>query len=228
MATVGLRDRLAHRPSELSGGQQQRVALARALAPHPGVVLLDEPFSALDTGLRAGLRDEVMASLREAGTTGILVTHDQVEALTVADVVAVMRDGRIVQMGAPIDLYRRPVDLWTGRFLGDAVVLPGRVVGDAFDCALGQVPLASGHEHPTGGEVVAFLRPEQIRPAGIAGVAGVEAKVQDVRFQGPDAVLALEVGGCEITARWPSSALPASGEVVEVVIEGSALTFRAE
>ena len=224
LALVGLPGSERRRPHELSGGQQQRVALARALAPHPGVVLLDEPFSALDTGLRAGLRDEVMASLRAAGTTGILVTHDQVEALTVADVVAVMRDGQIVQVGAPVDLYRRPVDLWTGRFLGDAVVLPGNVAGDAFDCVLGRVPLASEHEHATAGEAVAFLRPEQIRPARSGGV---EAKVYDVRFQGPDAVVALEAGGCEVTARWPSSALPAPGERVEVVVEGEALTFPA-
>ena len=114
------------RPHQLSGGQQQRVALARALAPDPDLVLLDEPFSALDTGLRASIRAEVAATLRAAGTTSVLVTHDQVEAMTMADTLAVMRAGEIVQVGPPHELYRRPVDAWTAGFLGDAVLLTRR------------------------------------------------------------------------------------------------------
>jgi iron(III) transport system ATP-binding protein len=225
LSLVGLPGAERRRPHELSGGQQQRVALARALAPRPGVVLLDEPFSALDTGLRAGLRDEVMGSLRAAGTTGVLVTHDQVEAMTAADVVAVMREGRIVQVGPPAELYRTPIDLWVGQFLGDAIVLPGRVRGSVVECALGCLPLAEDGAPVDGAGVVAFLRPEQVRSAG--GDDGVEAKVRGVRFQGPDAVVALEVGAAEVTARWPSSSLPSVGDVVNVVVDGTVLTFPA-
>ena len=127
---VGLSGYERRRPHELSGGQQQRVAVARALAPRPAVVLLDEPFAALDTGLRATLRDDVGAALRAAATTAILVTHDQAEALTMADIVSVMREGAIVQSDVPEDLYLRPVDLATARFIGDVVVLPGTLNGN--------------------------------------------------------------------------------------------------
>jgi iron(III) transport system ATP-binding protein len=117
------------RPDELSGGQQQRVALARALARRPRVMLLDEPFSSLDAGLRAATRDIVAATLERAGITTVLVTHDQAEAMSFANQLAVLRDGRLGQVGSPRELYWRPVDLFTARFLGDAVVLPA-VIGD--------------------------------------------------------------------------------------------------
>src|SRR5207245_1970498 len=110
LSLVGL-DGFGHRhPHQLSGGQQQRVALARALAPRPELLLLDEPFAALDAGLRADLRAEVAATLRRAGATAILVTHDQDEALSFADTIAVMRDGRIAQTGTPHTLYHQPVN----------------------------------------------------------------------------------------------------------------------
>ncbi len=122
MNSVALDAQMAKRwPHELSGGQQQRVALARALAQRPRLMLLDEPFSALDTGLRAAMRKMVARLLSEAGVTTILVTHDQAEALSFADQLAVMRQGRLVQAGAPMDLYLRPVDEDTAAFLGDAV-----------------------------------------------------------------------------------------------------------
>ena len=112
-------------PHELSGGQQQRVALARALAPRPALILLDEPFSALDAGLRAGLRREVRDALRADGATAVLVTHDQGEALSLADHIVVMRDGRDVQSGPPAEVYGEPGDPWVARFVGDAMLLPG-------------------------------------------------------------------------------------------------------
>src|SRR5690606_34028059 len=114
---AGYGDRMPH---HLSGGQQQRVAVARALAPRPSVILLDEPFSALDAGLRADLRRDVRAALRADKATGILVTHDQNEALSVADQVAVMRDGRVLQSGPAVEVYRRPVDPWVAAFVGEA------------------------------------------------------------------------------------------------------------
>ncbi|MFV0318416.1 MAG: ABC transporter ATP-binding protein, partial [Microthrixaceae bacterium] len=125
LALVGLPGTERRRPSELSGGQQQRIAVARALAADPSVVLLDEPFSALDAALRSQVREDVREVLRAAGATAVLVTHDQEEALSFADRVAVLRDGRIAQVDDPATLYRRPTDLDVGRFVGESVVLPG-------------------------------------------------------------------------------------------------------
>ena len=219
---VGLAGFEHRRPHELSGGQQQRVAVARALAPRPAVVLLDEPFAALDTGLRAALRDDVGAALRAAGTTSILVTHDQAEALTMADTVAVMRDGTIVQASAPEDLYLRPVDMATARFMGDAVVLPGTLVGvDAVRCALGIVPLAAAVSSGVT-EVDVMLRPEQVvlDPDG-----ALEAVVREVRYEGHDALVSLTVGERAVLARWTSIDLPAVGATVAVAVKGAAVVF---
>ena len=219
---VGLSGFERRRPHELSGGQQQRVALARALAPRPAVVLLDEPFAALDTGLRATLRDDVGAALREAGTTSILVTHDQAEALTMADTVAVMREGTIVQASTPEDLYLRPVDMDTARFIGDAVVLPGTLEGDdAVRCALGTVPLA---DTVAGGttEVDVMLRPEQVvlDPGG-----ALAALVRQVRYEGHDALVSLLVGERAVLARWTSIDLPEVGATVSIAVKGAAVVF---
>src|SRR5918996_483697 len=120
---VGLQHKTGRHPHELSGGERQRVALARALAPEPEVVLLDEPFSSLDATLRADLRREVELILRDAEATALLVTHDQEEALSLADRLAVMREGSIVQVGPPEDVYTRPAARWTAQFLGEVNVL---------------------------------------------------------------------------------------------------------
>src|SRR5690606_34432698 len=122
---VGLAGYGRRMPHELSGGQQQRVAVARALAPRPAMILLDEPFSALDAPLRAEPRRDVRPALHEDGATAILATHDQEEALSLADQVAVMRDGRVVQQGTPTSVYAAPADAWVGGFVGGAVLLPG-------------------------------------------------------------------------------------------------------
>ena len=131
----------SRRPHQLSGGQQQRVALARALAREPVLMLLDEPFSALDTGLRASTRKAVARLLADAGVTTLVVTHDQEEALSIADQIAVMRDGRFTQVGAPQDVYRRPNDRFTAEFLGDCIALPCTVASGFAECALGRVPV---------------------------------------------------------------------------------------
>jgi iron(III) transport system ATP-binding protein len=122
---VGLQHKAGRYPHELSGGERQRVALARALAPEPDVVLLDEPFSSLDATLRGDLRREVELILREAGATTLLVTHDQEEALSLVDRLAVMRDGRIVQVGAPQEVYAQPASRWAAQFVGEVNVLSG-------------------------------------------------------------------------------------------------------
>src|SRR5688500_10413019 len=162
---VGLTDRAASYPHELSGGERQRVALARALAADPEVVLLDEPFSALDAGLRERLREEVAAILRAAGTSTLLVPHDQSEALSLADTVAVLRAGRLEQVGTPEEVYERPRSHWVADFLGDADVVPG-TAGEGFaECELGRFAVAA----ELAGAVELVIRPESVaighRPA---------------------------------------------------------------
>jgi iron(III) transport system ATP-binding protein len=194
---AGYGDRMPH---QLSGGQQQRVAVARALAPRPSLVLLDEPFSALDAGLRAGLRQDVREALRADGATAILVTHDQGEALSMADQVTVLRDGCAVQTGAPTVLYREPADPWVAAFVGDAVLLPAVLNDGQARTALGPVQVA-GTPSATGTATV-LVRPEQVRivPGGPAGT--VAATVVRHDFHGHDALVALRLAdGTRVSAR---------------------------
>src|SRR5690606_19602670 len=144
---VGLSGMAARRPHELSGGQQQRVALARALAPKPKLVLLDEPFSALDAGLRESVRAQVRRALRLAGTTALLVTHDQDEALSVADSVAVLAGGTVAMHDSPERVYAAPTDLGVARFIGQVVELPARALGREASTALGAVVLSGDTTH---------------------------------------------------------------------------------
>jgi iron(III) transport system ATP-binding protein len=177
LAAVGLTGLGDRYPHQLSGGQQQRVALARALAIRPEVVLLDEPFASLDAHMRASVRADVQQICRTAGTTAILVTHDQDEALSMADRIAVLRDGRIVQYAAPQDLYTRPADPALARFVGDANLIDGHLTdgladgpadaraaaGRAVDTILGRLPLEPGSAVPAHpGPVTVLIRPEQL------------------------------------------------------------------
>jgi iron(III) transport system ATP-binding protein len=224
LALVGLAGYGRRRPHELSGGQQQRVALARALAPHPAVVLLDEPFAALDTGLRSTLRDDVAAVLASSGTTSVLVTHDQTEALTIADTVAVMRDGAIVQVAPPDELYRRPVDMVTARFIGDAVVLPGeRDPSGTVTCILGRLPVVG--ETGSGGSVDLLLRPEQVVVDASGPASGT---VRTIRFEGHDALVHLTVGEQAVLARWSAIDLPPVGAIVPLGVKGPAVVFAED
>jgi iron(III) transport system ATP-binding protein len=206
-------------PSALSGGQQQRVALARALAPGPSLVLLDEPFAALDAGLRQQVRREAAAVLRAAGTTAVLVTHDQDEALTMGDLVAVMLDGMIAQVGAPSELYRTPISLAVARFVGGTVVLSGRRRGATVDTPLGTLALHG--VLPVGGEVVVVVRPEQIVEASV----GVQVVVRDLVFHGADTVLQAETGGVEITARLAGTSELRVGDRVTLAVTGPVVAF---
>jgi iron(III) transport system ATP-binding protein len=163
---VGLTGLERRYPDQLSGGQQQRVALARALATEPTLVLLDEPFSALDASLRASLRGEVRDILRQAGATTVLVTHDQDEALSLADQVAVLRDGRVVQHASPHDLYAHPIDAELARFLGDANLVEAVVTGSSATTDLGTLTLrGSSAAPPADGPAQVLVRPEQIEVA---------------------------------------------------------------
>ena len=163
LESVGLGGLGKRYPHQLSGGQQQRVALARALAIQPAVVLLDEPFASLDAHLRASVRADVQQIFRQAGTTAVLVTHDQDEALSTADRVAVLRDGKIAQCAAPQDLYARPVDAELASFIGDANLLSGVFGAGVVQTILGSLPVdARGTAVPRPGPVTVLIRPEQV------------------------------------------------------------------
>lgn len=156
---------LKRRPHELSGGQQQRVALARALAQRPSLILLDEPFSALDTGLRAITRRAVAQLLGSAGITSILVTHDHAEALSFADQVAVMCEGRLAQAGRPLDVYLRPKNTAIANLLGASIVLPAQLADGWADCSLGRIAVDDNHRS---GSAQIMLRPEQLQVAVVS------------------------------------------------------------
>ncbi|SDE68463.1 iron(III) transport system ATP-binding protein [Blastococcus fimeti] len=225
LGLVGLDAALADRsPHQLSGGQQQRVALARALAPAPSLVLLDEPFSSLDATLREETRLAVSAALDAIGATAVLVTHDQAEALSMADQVAVLRQGRLVQLTDPRTLYRSPQDLDVATFVGEAVVLDADVRSGTAHCALGAVPVDG--RHPDGRARV-LLRPEQLRLSDPAAAPeAVVARIEGVDFFGHDARVRLILANAgTVSARLVGADLPATGEQVAVTVRGSAQAF---
>jgi iron(III) transport system ATP-binding protein len=183
---VGLSGYRRRYPHQLSGGQQQRVALARALAIEPEIVLLDEPFSSLDAALRASVRNDVLAVLQRAGTTSILVTHDQDEALSMADQVAVLRHGVIAQLDTPSGLYGAPGDAELARFLGESNLLEGDVRDGVATTSLG--PLAVGSWAGAGaGRARVLVRPEQIELGEPGGA--MNGTVASYEYYGHDAVV---------------------------------------
>ena len=245
MAMVGLdAAMLGRKPDELSGGQQQRVALARALACRPRLMLLDEPFSALDTGLRAQTRKAVGDLLSAEGITSILVTHDQAEALSFADQVAVMREGRLEQTGSPRELYLRPKNPMIARFLGDAIVLPALAADGFADCALGRLPV---DDRRIAGAVDIMLRCEQValaaqadggKPAEPAAALG---DVIDVEFGGTVSTVTIglrslppaNVGSAKplgqpgepLVVRRADLGFLSAGDVVTITVTGQAHVF---
>ncbi|NLT31604.1 MAG: ABC transporter ATP-binding protein [Propionibacterium sp.] len=215
---VGLPGAAARRPQELSGGMRQRVAVARALAPRPPLVLLDEPFSALDAALRVGLRKDVRSALDADGATGILVTHDQGEALSMADAVAVMNAGRIRQIGTPTEIYQQPADEWVARFVGEANVLavldrprPGQV----------RTVLGTLATERSGSHVV--IRPEQVRLTGER--AEIHGEVAELEYHGHDTTVRVLVDGRMIAARVMAGTepIPDPGQWVGLRITGPAI-----
>ncbi len=224
---VGLRGYGPRMPHELSGGQQQRVAVARALAPRPPLVLLDEPFSALDAGLRAGVRSDIRAALAADGATALLVTHDQGEALSIADQIVVMREGVAVQQGTPSGVYRNPADPWVARFVGDAVLLRATADGARAQTALGPMLLTE----PRSGQITVLIRPEQIqvRPAADGAPAGdaITATITNHHFHGHDTVLELSLPDrTPVAARVLDDRVPfTSGMRVELTVAGPARPF---
>jgi iron(III) transport system ATP-binding protein len=218
LALVGLADRAGSYPHELSGGERQRVALARALAADPDVVLLDEPFAALDAGLRDSLRQEVTAILRTAGTSALLVTHDQAEALSLAGTVAVMREGRVEQVGTPEEIYERPSSRWLAEFLGEADVLPGTAHDGVVDCELGRFGVGA----ELSGRVNVVIRPESVAiGSGPAREPQAEAQVVARSFYGHDQLVHLELpSGLRLRSRRLGFPAWHPGDRVRIWIDG--------
>jgi iron(III) transport system ATP-binding protein len=214
---VGLADQAGRSVHELSGGQQQRVALARALAPTPELVLLDEPFSNLDASLRERLRSEVREILRQAEVTAVFVTHDQAEALSIAETVAVINRGRLEQVGTPEEIYSRPGSRWVAGFLGEIEVVPGDAAEGRVECELGSVPA----EHGTKGPVDVLVRPESVA-IGLSGPqSAADAEVVGRRFYGHDQLVELRLGSGRVI-RSRRFGFPAwhEGDRVRVWIDG--------
>jgi iron(III) transport system ATP-binding protein len=225
LALVGLDPVVRQRfPHQLSGGQQQRVALARALAPGPSLILLDEPFSSLDAGLREGTGRAVVSALKATRTTAVLVTHDQSEALSLADQVAVMRDGILAQVGTPHEVYRAPADLGVAEFVGAAVVVNADVVDGTASSDLGPLHVLAGYDW---GPARLMVRPEQIELCGSAQ-EGVEARVVQVSYFGHDAAVQLEVlaSGRLVTARVSGTAVPVPDTLVHVSVTGPVAAYK--
>ena len=217
MNLAGLEDRM---PATLSGGQQQRVALARALAPRPGVLLLDEPFSNLDTSLRIEVRTEVRELLADLGITSIFVTHDQDEAFIVGDRVAVMRKGQIVQTDSPQGLYHHPVDQWTAEFVGTVSLLKGEAASGFANCSLGSVAI----DPQLNGSVDVLIRPEQL-----SITAGGDGEVQSVEYYGHDSMIFVALGDDQIRVRCGPLVKFNRGDQVQLKFTSDqALAFRSD
>ncbi|MGR3757091.1 MAG: ABC transporter ATP-binding protein [Tranquillimonas sp.] len=207
-------------PHQLSGGEQQRVALARALAPRPRVMLMDEPFSGLDNRLRDGIHDETLTILKEEGAAVVLVTHEPEEAMRMADEIALMRDGRVVQYGAPYNIYNAPVDKEAAAFFSDINVIRGTVRGALTETPFGQF-LAPGHGDGTPVDIV--IRPQHVRidfdrsgrgpnPTAVDGTPA-RAMVERARFIGKESLVEfrLDADGSQMIATVPSVFLPKPG-----------------
>ena len=220
---VHLDDMGARYPHELSGGEQQRVALARALAPRPKVMLMDEPFSGLDNRLRDGIRDETLEILKEEGTAVLLVTHEPEEAMRMGDEIALMRDGKIVQRGAPYNVYNAPVDKDAAAFFSDINVIRGEVHGALTETPFGQF-LVPGVPDGTGVEIV--IRPQHLKIDFDRGGSGPRPTPQDgtpargvverARFMGSESLVEfrMDYDGSILKAAVPSVFLPQKGKAL--------------
>ena len=218
---VGLSDLGGRYPDELSGGQQQRVALARALAPRPAVVLLDEPWGAVDPLLRPQLRDDVVRILRDADVTALLVTHDREDAFSVADRIALMRDGKIVQAGVPEQLYFAPADRWCAEFAGAANMIHGRRDGGKVVTPVGTFPaLKPGADQ----EVDVLLRPELV---GLEKDSGGQAEIVERTFLGHDVLYRVRLAdGTSLWSQRPSNEhVPLGARVKVCVYDGPVVVF---
>jgi iron(III) transport system ATP-binding protein len=215
LSMVGLTGLADRAPETLSGGQQQRIALARAVAPRPSVLLLDEPFSNLDATLRGQVRTEVHQLLTELGITTIFVTHDQEEAFVLGDMVAVVRDGAIIQQAPPTAVYARPADQWVARFVGDANLVTGQASGFSAATPVGVVPLDDERTGP----VDVLVRPESL---ALRPDANGAARVELVEFYGHDTVSLVRVGDDVLRVRTPGAPVAWRDQRVTLAYAGTA------
>jgi iron(III) transport system ATP-binding protein len=230
---VGLAGEGERYPHQLSGGMQQRVALARALATRPSLVLLDEPFASLDAALRAEVRADVARVLADTGTTAVLVTHDQDEALSLADRVAVLRGGRVAQCAGPEEIYHDPLDPALASFVGDANLLPGTVRGGMVVTALG--PLAIGDASTPvreSEEVLVLVRPEQVELDAVNGAGSLTGRVVNCHYYGHDMLVTVEMAGAAggrsfLSARLTGRSPLGTGSAVTVAVGGPVKVWRA-
>ncbi|MDE2744805.1 MAG: ABC transporter ATP-binding protein [Chloroflexota bacterium] len=219
----GFGDRFPH---ELSGGEAQRVALARALAPEPAAVLLDEPFSNLDQNLRASLRLAMRRILKAADTAAVFVTHDREEALSLADRVAVMREGRIEQIGAPDDIYYRPETRFIGSFVGDANILPATSFRHGAETELGFVILLNPSEGEDGRPLDVLLRPEQLALKIAEADDAEAARVINSEYYGHDQVVRVRLpSGLQVETRLRTEVVWQPDDPVQVVVLDDAIGF---
>ncbi|MCU1362666.1 MAG: hypothetical protein JWM55_494 [Acidimicrobiaceae bacterium] len=231
---VGLSGLATRYPHQLSGGQQQRVALARGLAIDPALVLLDEPFSSLDATLRASVRHDVRQILRDAGTTAILVTHDQDEALSLADCVAIIREGQISQFDTPDRLYARPATPELAREIGETNFVRGVAKNGAVDTPLGVLELedtpSTGGGVADGAQLVVLIRPEQLIVSASLDTTHAKARVIETEFYGHDAVLKLrpdfDVTTELVARRAVATQLPARDTRVSLEVRGAVVAWR--
>ncbi len=232
---LGLTDLLDRRPAQLSGGQRQRVAIGRAMVRDPAVFLFDEPLSNLDAQLRAQMRLEIKKLHQTLRTTVIYVTHDQVEAMTLADRIVVMRDGHIEQIGTPTEVYRSPASMFVARFIGSPSMnmIPGhlRPGGIDLDSLGARLIIGDFDGASAGGKVFLGVRPDDLRVAssGADGAFVVEARVEVIEPLGPDTLVYAQAGGRELVAKADSRASVSRGDAVRLVADGDALhVFDAE
>jgi spermidine/putrescine transport system ATP-binding protein len=207
LGVVGLAHAFDKRPHQLSGGQRQRVALARALVVEPAVLLLDEPLGALDLKLRRQMQDELKAIQRRVGTAFVHVTHDQEEAMALADHVVVMNHGRIEDQGPPERVYAMPMTRFTATFMGESTILPGRLANGMIETALGRFPAPADAKHVA-------IRPEHVALGGT-----IPAKVVDAVYQGSFTRLTARAGDTEILARLPAGTTATAGQEVMLGID---------
>jgi iron(III) transport system ATP-binding protein len=220
---TGLGELRKRYPHQLSGGQQQRVALARALAVGPDVVLLDEPFSALDASLRTDLRRDVARILAETRTTTVLVTHDQDEALGVADQIALLADGRVLAAARPRELYSDPPDAGAAASIGEVNILSANARAGHARCALGLIAIRSNGSAPLDGPSRLLLRPEQLVIRLSATERATPGTVVEVQYQGHDALAHLRVSGADgpvLLARIPGDLELEPGQAVWIEVTG--------
>jgi len=209
---VGISELADRLPSSLSGGQQQRVALTRALAPQPSILLLDEPFSSLDTGLRVELRSEVSDLLKLLNVTSVFVTHDQDEAFTLGDEVAVMNEGRVVQHDTPWEIYRHPTNSWVASFVGEINQIPGVASGETAETTIGTVRLCNAAH----GAVNVIVRPEEI-----VLIDGTDSLITRVDYFGHDTIYEITTSsGVDLRCRRGGSPAHQVGDRVDVKHSG--------